>query len=222
MGVVDLTPKGLAMRLKLDAKNAPIVVQMAVLSGAHRGRSYIVGRSPVDRGMLKNGWRILSMLGIVELVNDAPYAGVVERGSRPFKISREGLESLIGWVKRKITGGNLSDVRRSERGREGPGKASFYEQRARTMAKREGRGPRGMYGPKRKGARWRQIADDLITKEATKIAWAIAKKLEREGAKGKFFVRQALPKLTRLAGQEITRFLGKYFNSPTGALPKGP
>lgn len=205
MGSVVIAPSKLGMRLRLDAKLAPLAVQAAMVSGAHRGRSYIIRHTPVDRGVLKNAWRILTMLGVVDLVNSQPYAGVIERGARPFKISREGLENLVGWVKRKLIGQGHRDnaewaARRT---------ASFERDQYGPVS------PFKQYGPKQRRAKSRVqvLKDDFLDKEARRIAWAIAKKFERLGMKGKFFIRQNLPTLVRLAADEINRFLSKYFNS---------
>jgi hypothetical protein len=177
--------------------------------------------SPVDRGRLKNGWVILSRLGIVDMVNNAPYAGVIERGARPFKISPEGLEALTGWVKRKLIGkGHRENAEWAARR-----SASFERDQYGPVS------PFKQYGPKqkRRKSRVQQLVDEGIDKEAKRIAWAIAKKFERLGMRGKFFIRSNLPTLVRLASDEVERFLTKYFNSPNPrslgmfrGLPKGP
>lgn len=108
MATVEISFDKLGHRLRADAAGAPRAVKRAIYSGAQRGRSFIVGESPVDRGILKNAWRVLKMREGAELVNDQPYAGVMERGARPFKISSEGIFALKGWVMRKLVSGEMN------------------------------------------------------------------------------------------------------------------
>jgi hypothetical protein len=96
----------LGARLRSDANELPGVIQRAMFSAAQRGKAFIVSKSPVDRGILKNAWRVVKMSDGVMLINDQPYAGVMEQGARPFKISREGREALAAWVMRKLLNGS--------------------------------------------------------------------------------------------------------------------
>lgn len=97
-------------RIRADAKGAPKAVFRAMFSAAQRGKAFLVQESPVDRGILRNAWKIIKLSSIqeVQLVNDQPYAGVMERGARPFKISRTGIEALQGWVLRKLKSGEIT------------------------------------------------------------------------------------------------------------------
>lgn len=52
----------------------------------------------VDLGAYKNSWDVIDAGGEVRLVNDAPYAGVIEQGARPFT---PPLQPLIDWAERK-------------------------------------------------------------------------------------------------------------------------
>lgn len=60
------------------------------------------------------------------------------------------------------------------------------------------------------------VASD-IDAEAHRIAYAIAKKFERVGRKGQFFVRDSMGKLTVFAMDEIMREVNKYFDSGGGS-----
>lgn len=71
---------------------------------AHRGRTLLVRKSPVDRGNFKNAWRVRTIAGGAEIQNDAPYAGIIELGARPHPVSREGIEALTGWARRHFPG----------------------------------------------------------------------------------------------------------------------
>mgnify|MGYP007070989117 CR=1 FL=1 len=52
-------------------------------------------------GHFKNAWRVRIRNGTVQLENDDPIAGVIERGARPHAVSREGVEAIREWVRRK-------------------------------------------------------------------------------------------------------------------------
>lgn len=168
--------------MREDASGGPRAVKQALFSAAQRGRSWIVGQSPVDRGILKNAWRALRMSDGAELVNDQPYAGVVERGARPFKMNTAGMDALTGWVRRKILSGGFGSL---------------------------------TTGKGRKNSKPAQI--DQIEKEARKIAFAIAKKFERVGIRGKRFVWRNLPILANLMEKEIQRSLAAFFNRSVGS-----
>lgn len=180
---VTMTEGQLGARLRGDAKGAPKAVFRAMVSAAQRGKAYIVGQSPVDRGILRNAWKVirLSSINEVQLTNDQPYAGVVERGARPFKISSEGIWALKGWALRKLKSGEMN------------GRSNL---RTRKLVKRRN--------------------SVNLEKEAESIAYAIAKKFERVGMKGKRFVLNNLTQLAALMDGEIKRSLSAFFNRPIG------
>jgi hypothetical protein len=200
MSSVRMTEAQLSARLRADAKGAPKAVYQAMFSAAQRGKAFLVERSPVDRGILRNAWKIvrLSSTKEVELTNDQPYAGVVERGARPFKISKAGREALTGWVKRKILAGNIQIVKHGASTRHMPWKKARAAQLEH----------------KKRGKAWKQAALWALEDEAKSIAFAIAKKFERVGMKGKRFVMKNLPALAGLMDAEVTRYLSKFFNRP--------
>lgn len=188
MATITIGAGALGARIRADHKGAPKAVERAILSGLHRGRAYIVGKTPVDRGILRNAWRVIKLsTGGGELVNDQPYAGILERGARPFKISKAGHEALAGWVFRKILNGTI-------------------------QVKKAG----GRFSSLTGNQRHRHTVKANLEEEADRIAWAIAKKWEKLGMKGKRFVWQALPKLAELMEEEINRSLTNFFNRPAG------
>lgn len=76
--------------------------------GALKGERHIVPRTKVDRGDLRRSWRVIRRSvtrgsresEAAQLINDAPHAGIIEGGARPHAVSREGVESIKGWVRR--------------------------------------------------------------------------------------------------------------------------
>lgn len=197
MSVVHIEPGQLGARIRQDEKGAPKAVQRAIFSAMHRGRAYIIGKTPVDRGILRNAWKVMKLSGGgAELVNDQPYAGIIERGARPFKMSKAGIEALKGWVKRKILDGALKRVKTPTLFMDWKSARAYQKANKKT-------------GGGIKKLRLWQLDD-----EATSIAYAIAKHFERVGMKGKRFVWQALPELAKLMEQEIERSLSTFFNRP--------
>lgn len=110
MAVIVMTEGQLGARLQSDAKGLPKQVFLATFSAAQRGKALLVKESPVDRSILRNAWKVMKLgnMSGVELVNDQPYAGIMERGARPFKMSSEGIFALKGWVMRKIKAGQIT------------------------------------------------------------------------------------------------------------------
>lgn len=196
MSTIEFTPQKLALRLKRDAEGLPEAISRGMKAGAQRGRAVMVSRSPVYRGILRNAWKVIKVSAEqVNLENDMPYAGILERGSRPFKISQAGIEALTLWVKRKILKGNFARVNH------GPDttKMDFKTARKAQLAHR-------------KAKSWRKEAAWKLDDEAERIARAIAKKWQREGRKGIYFIRNSLDKLAELMRTEVERKLEKFFN----------
>lgn len=201
MSTITLSPTEIGARIRADQRGTPRIIKQAMFSAAQRGRSWMVGKSPVDRGILRNAWKVIRISEGAELVNDQPYAGVLERGARPFKISREGLEALAGWVKRKILSGGQG--RHS-----GAAKRHQLENRD---ANKKFKSKKGVQGPKL-NTNLKSLRADALEKEAMSIAYAIAKKWEKVGKKGTRFVYSQIDKLAFLFDAEINRFLQKFFD----------
>ncbi len=190
---ITIGPNKLGARIQSDSQGLPKVLQRAIFSGAQRGRSFIIGKSPVDRGLLKNAWRVVKMPWGTSLINDQPYAGVMEQGARPFKISGAGIFYLKAWVMRKLMSGEMN------------GRSSLigwnhlvakYTGRSKTMKRRK---------------------TVKLEAQAESIAWAIAKTFEKVGIKGRRFVYMNLPKLAELMDAEINRSLDSFFNRTSGS-----
>ncbi len=211
MANVRIEPGGLGARLRSDANGMPRVLRLAMFSAAQRGKSYIVGESPVDRGILRNAWKVVKLSDGAELVNDQPYAGVMERGARPFKISKEGMEALKGWVRRKILAGELGsnpkDKLWAARKRRTENKISnkSLATRAKAQAKKQTK-----LGVLKHTTAWE------MDEQVDRIAWAIAKKFEKVGIQGRRFVYASLPKLALMMDAEFIRFMTKFFNRSSG------
>lgn len=199
---VTMTETELGVRLRADAQGTPKAVLRAMFSAAQRGKAWIVGKTPVDRGILRNAWKVikLSIFQEVHLVNDQPYAGIVERGSRPFKISGAGIWALKGWVMRRMKAGDIY-----------PSGAGHRVTWARGWKKLLNKAKGQSQITKKRKIR---ISRSQMEKEAESIAYAIAKTFEKIGMKGKRFILQNLPILASLMDEEMKRSLSTFFNRP--------
>ncbi len=203
MSTITIEPGALGARIRSDHKGAPKAVDRAIYSALQRGKAYIVGKTPVDRGILRNAWKVIRLsTGGAELINDQPYAGVMERGARPFKISSAGIFALKGWVMRMFKSGKMFP--------EGAGSRIVWK---RGWDKRLATAT-GSSQIKRTIKKRFKKAD--LEEQAENIAYAIAKSFEKVGVKGKRFVWKELPKLAQIMEDEINRSLSNFFNRPSG------
>lgn len=162
-------------------RDVRLAIVKGAIAGAHRGRSLIAKRTPKDLGQLRDAWKVVEGQNppgqvVATLLNDAPYAGVVETGARPHPVSREGVENIRGWVLRKF--GLGAQARRLER-RAGSSVGT-------TAAA---------------GAEGALHLDRVVEG----IVWGIVTKLKTRGQRPTYFVRKALPSLQGAAQQEVRR-----------------
>lgn len=201
MSTVTIDAGKLGARIRADIKGSPKAVDRALFSALQRGKAFIVGKTPVDRGILRNAWKVIRLsTGGAELVNDQPYAGIMERGARPFKISSAGLWALKGWVMRMFRAGRMHPEGAQTR-------IVWKKSWDKRLAKADGR-------TMIKRTYNKRFTKSELEEQAERIAYAIAKSFERVGMKGKRFVWQALPQLANLMEAEINRSLNKFFNRP--------
>lgn len=94
--------KRLGKELKARGEQTPTVLMAGMKLAAERGRTLLARETPVDTGAMKARWRVASSPTELALVNDAPYAGVVEGGARPHAVSLEGRYAIKLWFMRKV------------------------------------------------------------------------------------------------------------------------
>lgn len=197
MTTIALTPKQLTARLKQDAERYPAALKHGLRRGAQRGRTLLVHESPVDTGQFKNAWKVRDLNSAPQIHNDAPHAGIIERGARPHPVSREGVDAIRAWVKR-VLGADLKAGTKTQPKAAQKGEKRFMGKYRRMMHERE----------------FEAAVDNVV--------WAIITKLKREGQVGKFIVQDNLEKLARFAREEVERVLAAFFNRPMsggGATP---
>ena len=73
----------------------------AVVSGVAKSIPDLVAASPVDTGLYAASWDFTVQENSVILGNYAPYAGVIEYGTRPFT---PPITPLLQWAKRVLSG----------------------------------------------------------------------------------------------------------------------
>lgn len=184
---ISIRLEDLAGDLQERIREIPVSVKRGLQSGTSFGRTLLSKKSPVDQGQLKNSWKLIDMAGgargrsgMIQLVNEAPHAGIVERGARPHKVSQEGIEAIAQWVWR-----NRNVFARS---------TGAFSGRAS-----------GPVQPGTGGRRAMQRRADMG--EATAIAYAIAWKIRRKGQKPTWFVRDSMPRISSMTRREVAHEL---------------
>ena len=97
-GVVSIAPGQVGVIIRAEAKNVADAVEKAKRITSQRIVSKLKEKSPVDQAHFKNAWQVKAD----GVTNDAPYAGVIERGARPHGVSPEGQEAILEWAARKF------------------------------------------------------------------------------------------------------------------------
>lgn len=185
---VYMTPDELGIRLVTDSRRSPEVVAKAMKFGAIQAKAHLIKKSPVDRGALRNAWQVVALSNYqVTITNDMPYAGVLEYGAKPFRISPEGREAIKQWVIRKLEQGITFEppgAPRTARGRKSQVRKKLVASRADREEQAEG------------------------------ISWAIAKKLEKKGIKGRKFVQKSMQTIVNLMDREVKKYIDEFFSRP--------
>lgn len=199
MTTIHLRPEDLPKLLADHAAKLPKVVGQGLVLAAHRGRTLLVRESPVDQGLFRNSWEVREAFFGAVIDNTAPHAGIIEKGARPHKVNREGIDALTKWVLRHLS---------KSRPKYGPIGPEVYGPTAPKPVK-YGPTPPPVYGPKKA----RAATPRMTEAEARSIAFAIAKKLEKHGQLGLGIVEKALPELSRIAQIEVMRAINKALGS---------
>lgn len=117
-GVVRIPAGGLGSLYRAAAKIVASALRDGARLAAERSRALLVSKSPVGVGAhFKNAWKVIpgsSGQVLAHLDNDAPHAGLVERGARPHSVNEEGVAAIREWVRIKL-GVPAGDVERATR-----------------------------------------------------------------------------------------------------------
>lgn len=183
----NLNPKHVARAVKRSAAIVREGIRRGAIRGAERGRTFIVSKTPTDQGQLRASWKVRPGIPsaiargtqmLAELLNDAPHAGIVERGARPHPVSPEGWMAIYDWVMRhRVELGIVTAGGRARRAR--PSRVP--------LAAASGV-PGGGVG---------------LDAEAAKITAGIVFKLRMRGQKPTYFVKDNLDVLRRILDAEV-------------------
>lgn len=122
--MIEVSAKDIGKVLATDDKTRRRAMHVGLRRAAHIGRGILVqqatNRGKIDRGQYRAAFRIVREHGARALdrrqgatytiLNDAPYAGVIELGARPHKVSEAGREAIREWVRRKVLGFSASEA----------------------------------------------------------------------------------------------------------------
>lgn len=137
-----------------------------MMRAAQRAKTYMRKQGPVDQGQLKNSWNVERVAPLkLNLVNTAPYAGVIEEGARPHAVSRAGWQAIYDWVYRN--------------------RAKFSPQGPRQRAA----------GPRQRFKAHPTVGPEATEESLKAITWGIVNKIKRYGQKGTFFVKNSMPQI---------------------------
>lgn len=121
--VIPIAPKQVGRSLIKRNEATFRAIAQGALRAAHRGRALLVRESPKDQGQFKASWKVRAgsaaksgkrsmfrtfkgLVGggvrLADVINDAPHAGIIEKGARPHRVSEEGIQALTDWVWRNL------------------------------------------------------------------------------------------------------------------------
>lgn len=102
MTAITIDPTKVAEAIREEAKKVRGSLKIAARAAAYRLKAYLIEETDrlgiTDRGIFKNSF----VVSDVTVINEAPHAGMVEMGTRPHHVGREGREALKAWCMRKL------------------------------------------------------------------------------------------------------------------------
>lgn len=185
-----MTPGEVADRIAAISRSLPTVAKRAATVSAERTRSALVRISPVNEGTFRAAWRVLtsSWRGneLASVENDAPHAGIIEKGARPHMVSQAGREALRRWVIRK----GMVEIQIDK----GKNAGKFRKATVREVMEEH----------------------DELRSAVDKIVEAICLKLMHHGQKGHFIVEKTLPRAQQWFIKEHERQMSALLGNKAG------
>ncbi len=203
--VVRVSLATLGQRLLGDETLRQEAIRRGMASGADRGNALLVRKSRKhnDQGQYMNSWHVPARKNrdLVTVRNDAPHAGIIERGARPHGVNQEGREALLAWVLRNIAPTTRGPLQANQ-----AGQMAFWNKAAVSKAKKYLRAGR-VFDAKQLGKRSAKSLKNIhdVLDAAQAIVEGICRKLKAVGQEPLWIVRNNLDELRRLAGLEIRR-----------------
>lgn len=100
--IIRIAPEELAKALRREGERLRETIKRAAKAAALRLKTYLVRQTDklgiTYQGVYKGGFRATDDA----VINDAPHAGIVELGTRPHKVSKEGREAIKRWAMIKL------------------------------------------------------------------------------------------------------------------------
>lgn len=102
MSSIKINPRELAVVLRKEDARLRKAVSQAANAAARKLKTYMVRETDrkgiTDRGIYKSSFVVNKNV----VSNEAPHAGIVEMGTRPHFVGKEGREALALWCMRKL------------------------------------------------------------------------------------------------------------------------
>ena len=95
---IKVTEKQLTGAVRGHVRQVARHMKRALKVAAREGKKLLKESSPNEIGFFKRSWKVVR--GRPVIANDAPYAGFVERGMRPRKVTHAEVAALHVWVMR--------------------------------------------------------------------------------------------------------------------------
>ena len=193
MSAVRVDPARVGTLFRDLAKAIPEAIHAGTRLAAERESTYLKRKMPVDMGQLKASWAVFDHgPALVEVLNSAPHAGIIERGARPHAVSDQGILAIEEWVRRHFKGQARTVAR----------------ERVRTWDRLK------MGRPPKVGA----ATDQAIHEIAMAIVW----KIRHHGQKATWIVRDSLDKAVHWLRLEVERQLKLATEKVGGGSAGGP
>jgi len=202
MPVVKISSREVGAEVR--RRNAGLIrsIQYGIRAGAQRGMTHLKRITPKDEGQLKAAWRLVVWDNKdVSLLNDAPYAGVMEAGARAHPVSDEGRRAIEEWAQRHL---KRKDTRKRK-----------------PRAKKEADPSAAAKAPKGQ-------TEKGVSEEAKAMANAIIWRIRTQGYPGKkspiplYWARESVPQLSKFVKEETEKRIIKMADrkaprwAPTG------
>jgi hypothetical protein len=100
--IVSIKPGQLAATIRAAGRRNQTAIKRGIRAGAARGVGLLTRLTPVDEGVMKSAWKVVSGDAGTRIENLAPHAGIIEAGARPHPVSEEGRKAIEGWVRRVV------------------------------------------------------------------------------------------------------------------------
>lgn len=101
--IFEVSARDLARKFREVEEKRPQKLVIAIRRAAAAGAEALASVAPVGvTGQFKTKLRATDVPGGAIIVDDAPYAGVIELGARPYKMGRKGVMAVAEWFQYKL------------------------------------------------------------------------------------------------------------------------